>query len=85
MVTEDEFRNPMDALVIASVRRLVGDATVGIDDDFFAIGGNSIVAMRLGQILSEELGIARPARVIFRHPVLGDLSDALSELTGRPA
>ncbi|MER7273816.1 phosphopantetheine-binding protein [Dactylosporangium sp. NPDC000244] len=84
MVTEDEFRNPMDALVIASVRRLVGDATVGIDDDFFAIGGNSIVAMRLGQILSEKLGIARPARVIFRNPVLGDLSDALSELTGRP-
>jgi hypothetical protein len=77
-----EFRKPMDALVVGIVRNLTGNPAIGIDDDFFDIGGNSIVAVRLGQILSEELGIPRTVRVVFKNPVLSDLSDALSELAG---
>jgi hypothetical protein len=30
-----EFRNPMEALVVSSVRRLMGDTSIGIDHDFF--------------------------------------------------
>ena len=75
-----EFRNPMDALVVRSVRHLIGDISISINDNFFNIGGNSIVAVRLGLVLSEELGMTRIMRIILRHPVLGDLSDALSDL-----
>ncbi|WP_328872931.1 phosphopantetheine-binding protein [Streptomyces sp. NBC_00287] len=75
-----EFRNPMDALVVDSVRSLLGNKSIGIDDNFMDIGGNSIIAVRLGQILSEELGISRTARTIFKNPVLRDLSDKLSAL-----
>jgi Phosphopantetheine attachment site len=80
-----EFRNAMDALVVGSLRNLTGNAGIGISDNFFEIGGSSIVAVRLGQVLSEELGILRPVRIIFRNPVLSDLSDALSDLAGEPA
>ncbi|MDT9684477.1 phosphopantetheine-binding protein [Streptomyces sp. TRM76323] len=80
MVIGSEFRNPMDALVVDSVRRLLGDTSIGIDDNFMDIGGNSIIAVRLGQVLSEELGISRTARIIFKNPVLRDLSDKLSAL-----
>jgi hypothetical protein len=75
-----EFRNPMDALVVTSVRDLMGDTSIGINDNFFAVGGNSVVAVRLGHVLSEELGLTRIIRIILRKPVLADLSDALSDL-----
>lgn len=85
MTIGSEFRNPMDALVVGSVRNLMGNTSIGIHDDFFDIGGNSIVAIRLGRVLSEELGIPRAVRVILKNPVLSDLSDALSTLAGDQA
>ncbi len=85
MTIDSEFRNPMDALVVGRVRDLIGNTGIGIGDDFFDIGGNSIIAIRLGRVLSEELGIPRTVRVILKNPVLSDLSDALSELAADPA
>jgi phosphopantetheine binding protein len=79
---ESEFRKPMDALVVGTVRNLLGNTSIGIDDDFFDIGGNSIVAVRLGQTLSEKLGIPRIVRIILKNPVLSDLSEKLDELAG---
>jgi len=75
----------MDALVVSNVRKLLGNTSIGIDDDFLAVGGNSIVAIRLGQVLREELGIARIVGVILKNPVLSDLSDALNGLVGDAA
>ncbi len=85
MTIDSEFRNPMDALVVSNVRKLLGNTSIGIDDDFLAVGGNSIVAIRLGQVLREELGIARIVGVILKNPVLSDLSDALNGLVGDAA
>ncbi|MFE5241542.1 MULTISPECIES: phosphopantetheine-binding protein [unclassified Streptomyces] len=77
MADDSEFRNPMDALVVGSVRTLTGNPGIGLDDNFFDVGGNSIVAIRLARTLSEELGTGRDVRVVFRNPVLRDLSEAL--------
>lgn len=77
-----EFRNSMDALVVSSMRNLMGDTSISVDDNFFRVGGDSVIAVRLGQILSEELGMTRILRIILKNPVLGDLSDALSDLAG---
>ncbi|MEU3054389.1 phosphopantetheine-binding protein [Streptomyces griseus] len=80
METEREFRNPMDELVVHNARKFLGNPSIGIEDDFLAAGGNSIIAVRLGQALREELGIPRITGVILKNPVLRDLSDALSSL-----
>ncbi|MDQ7807549.1 phosphopantetheine-binding protein [Amycolatopsis sp. A133] len=85
MTSDSEFRNSMDALVVGSVRELTGKPGIGLEDDFFDIGGNSIIAIRLGRVLSEELGIPRTVRIILKNPVLGELSDALSALAADPA
>ncbi|MCX4884176.1 MULTISPECIES: hypothetical protein [unclassified Streptomyces] len=47
-MTDNEFRNPMDALVVSSVRTLLDDTSVSIDGHFLEIGGNPIAAIRLG-------------------------------------
>ncbi|MFJ9634672.1 phosphopantetheine-binding protein [Streptomyces sp. NPDC101175] len=80
MTNDSEFRNPLDALIVDSVRKLTGNADIGLDDDFFDVGGNSIIAIRLAQALSEELGIRRNVRMVFKNPVLRNLSDALGAL-----
>lgn len=85
MTAEGEFRNAMDELVVVNVRELLGNPDIGIGDDFLAAGGNSIVAIRLGQALREELGIPRITGVILKNPVLSDLSDALSAVVERAA
>lgn len=48
MVTDTEFRNPVDALVVRSVQTLWDNPSVSIDDNFLEICGNSVVAIRLG-------------------------------------
>lgn len=85
MTAEGEFRNAMDELVVGAVRELLDNPDIGIGDDFLAAGGNSIIAVRLGQVLREKLGVRRTTGVILRNPVLGDLSDALTALTGKAA
>lgn len=78
VAVESEFRNPMDALVVDAVRELLRNPGIGIEDDFFDVGGNSIVAVRLGQILSERLGIPRVVRLVLKNPGLADLSATLT-------
>lgn len=80
VTAEGEFRNAMDKLVVGNVRELLGNQDITIGDDFLAIGGNSIVAVRLAQALREELGIPRITGMIFKNPVLSDLSDVLTSL-----
>ncbi|MEV8065829.1 phosphopantetheine-binding protein [Streptomyces sp. NPDC085995] len=83
MTVDSGFRNPMDELVVGKVRELLGKPDIGIGDDFLAVGGNSIIAVRLGQALRRELGISRITGVILKNPLLSDLSDVLSELVGK--
>lgn len=82
MTVDSGFRNPMDALVVGKVRELLGNPDIGVGDDFLAVGGNSIIAVRLGQALRQELGISRITGVILKNPLLSELSDVLSELVG---
>ncbi|MEU9097974.1 phosphopantetheine-binding protein [Streptomyces sp. NPDC048361] len=82
MTVDSEFRNPMDELVVVKVRELLGNPDIGIGDDFLAVGGNSIIAVRLGQALRQELGVSRITGVILKNPLLSDLSDVLTELVG---
>lgn len=40
---------------------------VGIDDDFFALGGDSLLAMKLFAWLDRELGVALPLSTLLQH------------------
>ncbi|MEU4621962.1 phosphopantetheine-binding protein [Actinoplanes sp. NPDC023801] len=82
MTVDSEFRNPMDELVVGKVRELLGNPAIGVGDDFLAVGGNSIIAVRLAQALRQELGVSRITGIILKNPLLSDLSDVLSELVG---
>ncbi|WP_245645858.1 amino acid adenylation domain-containing protein [Pseudonocardia acaciae] len=60
------------------VARLWGRATaretVSVRDDFFASGGNSLIAVGLVNALNAELGTSLPVQVIFEHPTVERLA-----------
>jgi mycobactin peptide synthetase MbtE len=52
---------------------------VGRNDDFFDLGGDSILAVQVAA-RAKDAGIKLPARMVFEYPVLVDLAAALDAL-----
>ncbi|MFE4518394.1 amino acid adenylation domain-containing protein [Kitasatospora sp. NPDC056783] len=58
---------------------------VSVTDEFFAVGGNSLIAVALVHRINREFGTALPLQVVFECPRLGDLAARISGAAGRPA
>ncbi len=74
---EREFRAPVTHVeqTVASVfADVLGVERVGLDDDFFAIGGNSLVATRIAARIGAALHTAVPVRAIFEAPTVAGLA-----------
>ncbi|WP_030542847.1 condensation domain-containing protein [Streptomyces albus] len=61
---------------------LLGSETVSRDDDFFDLGGDSLMQVQLGNAVELDFGFDLPFEVVHDHPVLRDLA---AYLAGRPA
>ena len=61
-------RSAREALICRLFADLTGTEPVGVDDDFFAIGGHSLLAMRLVARLHRETGQELPLRLLFANP-----------------
>ncbi len=75
-----EFRAPatVDERIVAEVfATVLGVDRVGREDDFFALGGTSLSAIRIRAALTERLGLDLPLRRLFTYPRVGDLAAAL--------
>ncbi|MFG1349956.1 amino acid adenylation domain-containing protein [Xanthobacter autotrophicus] len=56
---------------------VLGRQDITADSHFFALGGNSVEAMRVRARLAATLGLDVPVADLFRHPTLGRLAAAL--------
>jgi acyl carrier protein len=59
---------------------VLGRERIGTTDDFFALGGHSLVATQVVARLAREVGLEVPVRQIFETPVLGELAVELERL-----
>ncbi|MDX2600462.1 amino acid adenylation domain-containing protein [Streptomyces caniscabiei] len=77
----------VEELLCAVFAEVLGLERVGVDDDFFALGGDSIVAMQLvGRARAAGLRIS--PRLVFRHrtvAALGTVAEAADVSAPRPA
>jgi amino acid adenylation domain-containing protein len=71
--------SPLEQELAQMWTELLGVTEIGRHDDFFVIGGHSLLAARLASRLRERLGVDVPLRRIFEAPVLADLAEAILE------
>ncbi|MCQ8192265.1 non-ribosomal peptide synthetase [Streptomyces rugosispiralis] len=57
---------------------LLGATKVGIDDDFFALGGHSLIATRVVARLRSALGVAVPLKAVFQQRTPRELAATLT-------
>ncbi|MFI1916361.1 amino acid adenylation domain-containing protein [Nocardia sp. NPDC020380] len=78
-VAQVEYVDPVgvEVLIAATYSELLGQR-VGARDDFFALGGDSLIAARAAARLSAELSVSVPVRVLFEAPVVADLARRLA-------
>ncbi|MBY4110413.1 amino acid adenylation domain-containing protein [Rhodococcus fascians] len=80
-----EFRSPSTTTehVVADIFvELLGVERVGLDDDFFALGGNSLIATQLAARLGSALGVHVPARSVFESSTVEALAQAADSADG---
>ncbi|MEU6562842.1 non-ribosomal peptide synthase/polyketide synthase [Nocardia nova] len=86
-----EFRapaTPAEQLVAGAFGEVLGRGSVGADDDFFALGGNSLLATRVAARLGAALGTRIPVRAIFETPTAATLAATVARqgrASDRPA
>ncbi|MFE7183931.1 amino acid adenylation domain-containing protein [Streptomyces erythrochromogenes] len=76
-----EPRNSHEEKLCSFFSELLGVERVGINDDFFALGGHSFLATRLSASIRKEFGLDMPLRTIIQFPTVAELGTLV--LTGR--
>ena len=76
-------RNPTDSGLAEIWKELLGLAEVGIDDNFFWLGGHSLKATIMATAIRKRFGVEVPLIRIFEGPTIRQISDAIAQ--GRPA
>ncbi|WP_306317877.1 MULTISPECIES: amino acid adenylation domain-containing protein [unclassified Streptomyces] len=75
--TDESFEKPRDATEITLARmwtEILQVGAVGIHDDFFDVGGHSLLAVRLSAAIREEWDVEIPISVMLRHGTIADMA-----------
>ncbi|SBT65687.1 amino acid adenylation domain-containing protein [Micromonospora sediminicola] len=72
-------RSPTERLLAEAWCAVLGVDRVGVDDNFFDIGGQSLLAIRLVALLRRRTGRSVPLVTVFKHPVLRQLAAYLDD------
>jgi FkbH-like protein len=72
-------RSPVEAELCGMWSGLLGVERVGIHDDFFALGGSSLLAVRLFAQIEKVLGRALPLVTLFQSPTVEKLGHAIEQ------
>ena len=73
-------RTPMERLLARIWAELLGVAEVGVDDDFFTLGGDSLRAVTLLARIREATGVDVPVRGLFAAPTVAALIECMTRL-----
>ncbi|GAA0510052.1 hypothetical protein GCM10010390_10970 [Streptomyces mordarskii] len=71
-------RTPEEEAVCRVYAELLGATRAGIDDDFFALGGHSLIATRVVARLRTALGIDVPLKTVFQQRTPRELAATLT-------
>ena len=71
-------RNDTEEAIAAVWKSVFGIEQIGVEDDFFEIGGHSLTAVRLAAQLRESLRADFPLRALFEYPTIAGFAAYLA-------
>lgn len=72
-------RNETELQLVKIWENLFGIHSVGINDNFFDLGGKSLLAARMFKILNSEMQIQLPPTTLLEHPTIASISELIME------
>ncbi|MCX2891833.1 amino acid adenylation domain-containing protein [Pseudomonas sp. DCB_BI] len=77
-------RDALETVIAQRMAQLLGLEQVGIEQDFFALGGHSLLVIKLAAGIRKSLQCDINPGVIFDHPTVATLAQALREREANP-
>jgi len=71
--------NPTETMLIRIWTEVLGVSPIGIRDDFFELGGDSLIGLRM-TARAEDFGVHLSVDQLFRHPTVQELATAVEQL-----
>lgn len=71
-------RNDIDKIIIEELKNILNCTDISIEDSFFDLGGDSLVAINLSIALSNKLKTNVSVKTILNTPIVANLSDTIS-------
>jgi acyl transferase domain-containing protein len=68
-------RNPVEETLATFWRELLGIAQVGVHDNFFDVGGHSLIAVRLFRMIKGRYDLDLPISFLFEAPTIAQCAD----------
>lgn len=78
----DGLLNPVERVIADAWRELLGVDQIARDDDFFALGGHSLAAVRLFARIRKQFAVDLPLATLFQASTLQGLANVVSESGG---
>jgi acyl-coenzyme A synthetase/AMP-(fatty) acid ligase/acyl carrier protein len=75
-------RTPLEEDLCRVFAEILEVPGIHIDDDFFSLGGHSMLTVQLRNRIREETGRDVPIADLFRHPTVADLATHLTDIPG---
>ena len=70
-------RNPVEEALVDIWAQILGRADVGIFDNFFDLGGHSLLITQVISRVREQLQVELPLRALFEHPTIAEFAEAI--------
>jgi amino acid adenylation domain-containing protein len=74
-------RNPIEQAIAEAAAALLGQPRIGVNDDFFALGGHSLLGVRLLVELEKRFKVSLPLPTLFATPTVAGLAEAIQSGT----